>query len=94
MAWFSYLAGSLDWAYVCRASSKVVTFIDLAGHERYLKTTIFGMTGHAPDFCMLMVSVWVGVCVLSVTIAIEDFEVQSFPYHHPFRLVPMPVLWA
>ena len=47
--------GELDWAYICRASSKVITFIDLAGHEKYLKTTIFGMTGHAPDFCMLMV---------------------------------------
>lgn len=35
---------------------QVVTFIDLAGHERYLKTTVFGMTGHAPDFAMLMVS--------------------------------------
>ena len=39
----------------CR-SSKVITFIDLAGHEKYLKTTVFGMTGHAPDFGMLMVS--------------------------------------
>ena len=35
---------------------QVITFIDLAGHERYLKTTVFGMTGHAPDFAMLMVS--------------------------------------
>lgn len=35
---------------------QVVTFIDLAGHEKYLKTTVFGMTGHAPDFSMLMVS--------------------------------------
>ena len=34
----------------------MITFIDLAGHERYLKTTVFGMTGHAPDFAMLMVS--------------------------------------
>jgi len=33
-----------------------VTFIDLAGHEKYLKTTVFGMTGHAPDFSMLMAS--------------------------------------
>ena len=41
------LSGELDWAYICRASSKVITFIDLAGHEKYLKTTIFGMTGHA-----------------------------------------------
>ena len=40
---------------------QVVTFIDLAGHEKYLKTTIFGMTGHAPDFCMLMIGSNAGV---------------------------------
>nr|XP_027225739.1 GTP-binding protein 1-like [Penaeus vannamei] len=48
--------GHLDWVKICEASSKVITFIDLAGHERYLKTTVFGMTGHLPDFTMLMVS--------------------------------------
>ena len=42
--------GNLDWVRVCEKSSKVITFIDLAGHEKYLKTTVFGMTGHAPDF--------------------------------------------
>lgn len=47
--------GSLDWTKICERSSKVITFIDLAGHEKYLKTTVFGMTGHLPDFCMLMV---------------------------------------
>lgn len=47
--------GSLDWVKICERSSKVITFIDLAGHEKYLKTTVFGMTGHAPDFGMLMV---------------------------------------
>ncbi|MEQ2200647.1 hypothetical protein XENOCAPTIV_001240, partial [Xenoophorus captivus] len=46
--------GSLDWTKICEKSSKVITFIDLAGHEKYLKTTVFGMTGHLPDFCMLM----------------------------------------
>ena len=54
-------AGGLDWVHICRASTKVITFIDLAGHEKYLKTTIFGMTGHAPDFCMLMVGSNAGV---------------------------------
>lgn len=48
--------GSLDWVKICERSTKVITFIDLAGHERYLKTTVFGMTGHAPDFGMLMVT--------------------------------------
>lgn len=47
--------GQLDWVKICENSAKVITFIDLAGHERYLKTTVFGMTGHAPDFGMLMV---------------------------------------
>ncbi|XP_035695386.1 GTP-binding protein 1-like [Branchiostoma floridae] len=53
--------GSLDWIKICQESNKVITFIDLAGHERYLKTTIFGMTGHAPDFCMLMVGSNAGI---------------------------------
>jgi len=53
--------GSLDWVKVCENSSKVITFIDLAGHERYLKTTVFGMTGHAPDFGMLMVGANAGI---------------------------------
>merc|ERR1712226_1087746 len=53
--------GSMDWTVVCKKASKVITFIDLAGHEKYLKTTIFGMTGHMPDFCMLMVGSNAGV---------------------------------
>lgn len=57
--------GSLDWVKICEKSSKVITFIDLAGHERYLKTTVFGMTGHAPDFGMLMVSFSLEIAVIS-----------------------------
>lgn len=53
--------GSLDWVKVCEKSSKVITFIDLAGHEKYLKTTVFGMTGHVPDFGMLMVGANAGI---------------------------------
>jgi GTPase len=53
--------GALDWVKICEKSSKVITFIDLAGHERYLKTTVFGMTGHAPDFGMLMVGANAGI---------------------------------
>ena len=34
----------------------MIAFIDLAGHEKYLKTTIYGMTAHQPDYGMLMVS--------------------------------------
>ncbi|XP_013417602.1 GTP-binding protein 1 isoform X2 [Lingula anatina] len=53
--------GHLDWTKICEESSKVITFIDLAGHERYLKTTVFGMTGHTPDFSMLMIGANAGI---------------------------------
>ncbi|KAK4468086.1 hypothetical protein MN116_008257 [Schistosoma mekongi] len=53
--------GHLNWSEICEAAAKVITFIDLAGHERYLKTTIFGMTGHAPDYVMFMVGANAGV---------------------------------
>ncbi|CAF0791591.1 unnamed protein product [Rotaria sordida] len=52
---------SLDWTNICQNSAKVITFIDLAGHEKYLKTTVFGMTGYAPDYVMLMVGANAGV---------------------------------
>ncbi|KAJ1569776.1 Short integuments 2, mitochondrial [Nowakowskiella sp. JEL0078] len=51
----------LQWEDICPHSSKVLTFIDLAGHERYLKTTVFGMTGCAPDFVMLMIGANAGI---------------------------------
>ena len=42
-------------------SSKVVTFIDLAGHQKYLRTTVFGLTAHCPEFVMLVVAGNTGV---------------------------------
>ncbi len=39
----------------------MITFYDLAGHERYLKTTVFGLTAHAPDYCMVVVGANMGV---------------------------------
>ncbi|XP_045474523.1 GTP-binding protein 1 [Harmonia axyridis] len=53
--------GTLDWVKICEKSCKIITFIDLAGHEKYLKTTVFGMTGHAPDFGMLMIGANAGI---------------------------------
>lgn len=45
---------SLTWADVVARAAKIVTFFDLAGHEKYLRTTVFGLTAHAPDYCMLV----------------------------------------
>ena len=46
---------------ICEASSKLITFIDLAGHQKYLRTTVFGLMGHLPHFAMLLVSAVSGV---------------------------------
>ena len=46
---------------ICEASSKLITFIDLAGHPKYLKTTVFGLTAHHPDYAMLVVGANSGV---------------------------------
>lgn len=40
---------------VLRDAAHIVSFFDLAGHERYLKTTIFGLMGQLPDFAMLVI---------------------------------------
>ena len=33
-----------------------VTLVDLCGHEKYLKTTLFGITGFFPDYGILLIS--------------------------------------
>lgn len=46
----------LSWEEIGKRSAKVITFADLAGHERYLRTTMFGMMSTAPNYCLLMVA--------------------------------------
>ena len=46
---------SLRWSEIVEKSSKVISFSDLCGHERYLKTTLCGLTSVCPDYAMLVV---------------------------------------
>jgi GTPase len=46
---------------VAGSSKKLVTFLDLCGHEKYLKTTMFGLVGLMPDYCMVIVGANMGV---------------------------------
>ncbi len=46
---------------ICEASAKLITFVDLAGHRKYMRTTISGLTGYAPHYVMLVVSASAGV---------------------------------
>lgn len=56
---------------ILEAASKLVTFIDLAGHQKYLKTTIFGLTGYKPHFAMLVVAANMGVGKLRIWVWIR-----------------------
>jgi GTPase len=58
----SHKKGTSGWEDITDKAAKVLSFVDLAGHEKYLKTTVFGMTGSAPEFAMLMVRIYILLC--------------------------------
>ncbi|PPQ98634.1 hypothetical protein CVT24_003967 [Panaeolus cyanescens] len=45
----------LGWDEISTQAAKIVSFIDLAGHERYLKTTLYGLTSGAPSCVILTI---------------------------------------
>ncbi|KAI9849546.1 MAG: hypothetical protein M1838_000129 [Thelocarpon superellum] len=55
----------LSWEEIGNRSAKVITFTDLAGHERYLKTTVFGLLSSSPNYCLLMVAANNGIIGMS-----------------------------
>lgn len=46
---------------ICESSTKLITFMDLAGHRKYLKTTVAGLTGYLPHYAMIVVSSSAGI---------------------------------
>jgi GTPase len=49
------------WGEIVKRSKKIVTLIDLCGHEKYLKTTMFGLVGMVPDYSMIIVGSNMGI---------------------------------
>ena len=49
------------WSDIVNQSSKIITFYDLAGHEKYLRTTIYGLTTIYPDYCLIMIGANMGI---------------------------------
>lgn len=50
-----------SWRDVVRQSASLVTFLDMAGHEQYLRTTAAGLTGGFPDYALVVVNSGAGV---------------------------------
>ncbi|XP_059096502.1 GTP-binding protein 2-like isoform X2 [Tigriopus californicus] len=81
---------------ICEHSSKLITFIDLAGHQKYLRTTISGLTGYCPHYVMLVISASAGVVpmtqdLLSMAVALE---VPFFVMVTKVDMTPKPKLQA
>ncbi|KIK67426.1 hypothetical protein GYMLUDRAFT_37548 [Collybiopsis luxurians FD-317 M1] len=55
----------LGWEEISIQAAKIVSFIDLAGHERYLKTTLYGLTSGAPSCVILTVGANAGLIGMS-----------------------------
>jgi GTPase len=49
------------WKEVVTHSHKIISLVDLCGHEKYLKTTINGLTGLDPDFGCVVVGANMGI---------------------------------
>ena len=48
-----------------KIKKKVISFMDLAGHEKYMRTTVFGVTGMFPDYGILVVGANTGITRLT-----------------------------
>lgn len=55
------LLSPLDEAEIFLKSAKILCFVDLAGHERYLRTTLKGVLGRKPDYAILTVAANAGM---------------------------------
>lgn len=51
----------ISFRYIKVNPKKYITFIDLAGHEKYFKTTIHGINGGLADFAILLIGANMGV---------------------------------
>lgn len=45
-----------SWPDIVQRSSKIISFFDFAGHEKYLKTTILGLSSSLPNICIIMIA--------------------------------------
>lgn len=51
----------MSWPEIVNKSAKIINILDLCGHEKYLKTTIRGLTSSNPELCMIIVGANKGI---------------------------------
>ena len=55
--YINYNSGFIgSWEYVVKNSKKIINFIDFPGNPKFLKTTLFGLMAHRPDFVLVFIN--------------------------------------
>jgi elongation factor 1-alpha len=88
------LPSPLDEAEVYLNSCKLVSFVDIGGHERYLRTAVRGLLSYNPDYVMLVVAGNAGVSTMTrehLGIALS-FKIPIFVVVTKADLAPKGVL--
>ena len=76
------LVKKMSWPDIVRESSKIVTFYDLAGHEKYLRTTIYGFSSTCPDYSMVLIGANMGITHMT-----KEHIALCLSYKIPFFIV-------
>lgn len=50
----------------CHINKRRLMLIDLCGHERYLKTTLFGLNLTKPDYCLIVIGANMGISKMTL----------------------------
>ena len=72
----------LTWPEIVKDSNKIITFYDLAGHEKYLRTTIYGFSSTYSDYAMIMIGANMGVTAMT-----KEHIALCLTYKIPFFIV-------
>ena len=52
---------NVSWKEIASQSDHVITFLDLCGHEKYLKTTMYGVSALVPHYAIILIGTNMGV---------------------------------
>lgn len=74
--------GKKSWPEIVAQSSKIITFFDLCGHEKYFKTTVLGMTSQFPDLAIITVGSNMGVSTMT-----KEHMFLCLSLHIPFMIL-------
>jgi GTPase len=71
-----------SWEDIVLQSSKVITFVDLAGHKKYLKTTVKGFSSNVPDYAMILIEASSGILEMT-----REHIILCMAYNIPFFIL-------